>query len=114
MLLFNLLALGAGLLFLFKFSNLPESLPVVVLSILLMTGFSLAGYRLDSPRFYGYGILFALAPLIGEYLYITEGIPHHGFPITFGITSSLLVLIGLVIMIRVIMKYPLPHEEYLA
>jgi len=112
--IFNLLALGAGFLFLVKFPNFPESMPMVVLSILLMTGFSLAGYLLELPRFYAYGSLYALAPLIGEYLYITYTTPHHGLPITFGIASGLLILIGLVIMIRIITGYPLPDQEYLA
>ena len=69
-------------------------------------GFSLAGYMLEFPHLYLYGILIALAPLFGEFLYFTYHVPHHGFPITFGITSALIILNGLGIFFRLLKEHP--------
>jgi hypothetical protein len=110
-LVFNVIALGLGILSFFQFSNLPDWIPTTWLSILLLIGFSLTGYMLELPRFYLYGILVPLAPLIGEYLYQTAGASHHGFPITFGITSAGLILTGLIILFRIMQKYPKPAQE---
>lgn len=108
LLIFNLLAFGLGLLAFFRFGNFQGWIP---LSILILAGFSLAGYLVESPRFYLYGILSALAPLIGEYLFRNFGFSHHGFPVTFGILAGALILAGSIMMARIFQKYPLPDPE---
>ena len=107
-LVFNLIALGLGLVAFFKIDQFQGSIPF---SILMLLGFSLAGYMLESPRFYIYGVLAALAPLIGEYLWNNHGFSHHGFPVTFGVLSGGIILTCLVLMMNIFRRYPLPEEK---
>ncbi|NOQ40411.1 MAG: hypothetical protein GQ562_08845 [Anaerolineales bacterium] len=105
-LVFNLLALILGVLSFFNFADLPGWIHPVRFSAVILMGFSLAGYMLEFPHLYLYGILIALAPLFGEFLYFTYHVPHHGFPITFGITSALIILNGLGIFLRLLKAHP--------
>jgi hypothetical protein len=83
-------------------------------SLILLVGFSLAGYFLEFPRLYLYGVLLALAPLIGELLYVHLHVPHHGFPVVFGAAASLMIGTGLVLFIRLLRDHPLqPHQAEL-
>lgn len=107
-LIFNLVALGLGMLAFFNFQEFPGWLP---LSILFLIGFSLGGYMIESPRLYLYGFLTALAPLVGEYLYNNHGFSHHGFPFTFGVLSAGFILTGLVLMFNIFRRYQLPEKE---
>ncbi len=107
----NLLALILGLFSFFNFSALSGWAPSAGFSIIMLTGFSLAGYMLEMPRLYLYAILISAAPMIGEYLYQNFGASHHGFPITFGFVSAALVITGLIILIRLLGKYPTQEKE---
>jgi hypothetical protein len=106
----NLLALILGLVTFFNFSAFSGWGITAGFSIIILTGFSLAGFMLEMPRLYLYAILIAAAPVIGEYLYLNFGASHHGFPITFGFSSAVLVLTGLIILVRLLSKYP-PQEK---
>jgi len=108
---FNLVALILGVLSFYQFSDLPGWIHTTRLSIVLLVGFSLAGYMLEFTRLYIYGFLSAAAPLIGEYLYQNLGFSHHGFPVTFGVLSSIFIITGIVILIQIFRNYPLPGEE---
>ena len=70
-----------------------------------------AAYFLDYPRLFLYGILFVLSLIIGEWLWVNKGLPHHGFPITFGITSAIIIIIGLIVFVRLLQNNPLPKKE---
>ncbi len=107
----NLIALILGIFTFINFSALSDWGPSAVIAIILLIGFSLAGYMLEFPRLYLYGILISAAPVIGEYLYQNFGASHHGFPITFGFLSAALVTIGLVILVRLLRKYPILENE---
>ncbi|RLD02158.1 MAG: hypothetical protein DRI46_01410 [Chloroflexi bacterium] len=106
-LVFNLAALGLGLLAFIGILNLPGWLP---LSILLLIGFSLGGYMIENPRFYLYGVFSALTPFVGEYLYQNHGFSHHGWPVVFGVLAGGIILWGLFLMLRVIQTYPLTDQ----
>ena len=108
---FNLIALGLGILSFVKFSDLPGWIHTARFSIILLVGFSLAGYLLEFTRLYLYGILVAFAPLIGEYLHQSHGFSHHGFPVTFGILAAGMIFTGLSILILIVRKYPDPAAE---
>ena len=112
-LVFNLLVLGLGILSFFNFADLPAWIYPIRFSAMILVGFSLVGYMQEFPRLYLYGILIALAPLIGEFLYITFHVPHHGFPITFGITTLLIIFTGLGIFLRFLKSHPVTSEEEL-
>ena len=111
MLLVNLVAFVLGILAAANFAVLPSWAPVACLSLTMLAGFSLAAYLLNFTRLYVYGILFALSPLVGQWLYVHLKAPHHGFPITFGITAGTAILVGLVKFVHLLRDYPLPAEE---
>jgi hypothetical protein len=110
MLVINVLALGLGIFVSYKGSALDSS-PVVWLGIAMFVGFSAAAYFLDFPRLFVYGIMVALSPIVGEWLYRTRDASHHGFPITFGVTSLIMILIGLYLFVRFLHNTPLPKES---
>lgn len=107
----NFIALGLGVLTFFQAMDLPGWAIAARFSIIMLVGFSLAGYMLDFPRIYLYGILISTAPIIGEYLYQNHGFSHHGFPATFGFLSAVITITGLIILIRLLKKYPLQENE---
>jgi len=78
--------------------------------IVLITS-SVAAYFLDYPRLFFYGILFVLSLIVGEWLWINMKVPHHGFPITFGITAAIIIIVGLIVFIRLLRNNPLPKKE---
>jgi hypothetical protein len=67
---------------------------------------SLAAYFLDFPRLYLYGILCALSIPVGEWLYTNMGVPHHGYPVTFGITAGIMIITGVILFLRLLRKNP--------
>jgi hypothetical protein len=69
-----------------------------------LVAFGLAGYLLDISRFYVYGLLLAIAPLVGEWLYNNAGATHHGFPITYGFVAGVMILVGVVLFIRLLVQ----------
>lgn len=72
--------------------------------VLLCFGF--AGYFLGFIRLYIYGLLVALSIPIGEWLYYNIGISHHGYPLTFGITSGIMIVTGILLSRRLLRKNP--------
>ena len=110
-LVFNLLVLALGVASFFNFADLPGWVHPIRFSAVILVGFSLAGYMLEFPHLYLYGILIALAPLFGEFLYVTYLVPHHGFPITFGFTSLFIILYGLGTFLRLLKEHPVVSQE---
>lgn len=72
--------------------------------------FGLAAYFLGFVRLYIYGILVALSIPIGEWLYSRVGIPHHGYPVTFGITAGIMIITGFILFLRLLRKNPRSKE----
>ena len=77
----------------------------------ILAGFSIAAYFLNFTRLYVYGLLVALSPLAGEWLYVNAKASHHGFPITFGITAGVIILIGLVQFARLLRDHPIATDQ---
>jgi len=78
---------------------------------MVLISFSLAGYFLDVTRFYIYGLLLSGGFIVGEWLYQTFGVSHHGYPIVFGISAGIIFLIGLFKLIAFVQANPLPTDE---
>lgn len=78
----------------------------VLIGIFMLVGFSLAGYLLDYPRLYVYGLLLFAAPFLGEWLSGHYGASHHGFPVVFGFTSGAMIITGLVTFIHFLKNNP--------
>jgi hypothetical protein len=77
---------------------------------IMLVGFGLAGYFLGFARLYVYGILAALSIPVGEWLYSHAGIPHHGWPITFGFTAGAVIVTGVIFFVRFLRNNPWPRE----
>ena len=75
-------------------------------SLVLLSGFSLAAFFLDINRLYIYGLLIALAPVAGEWLWNNGYASHHGWPVTFGVISGIMILVGLSMFIRLLRSSP--------
>lgn len=103
----GILALILGILSLVKFDVLPGWIHTARFSLLMLVGFSVTAYFLEFTRLYLYGALIALSPLVGEYLYATFAVPHHGFPITFGLTAVFILFTGLLLFVRFLRDHPL-------
>jgi hypothetical protein len=100
-----------GVLSLVQFDSIPGWVHTARFSLIFLIGFCVAAYFLDFTRLYIYGVLVALSPLIGEVLYVYLKAPHHGFPITFGITAGIVLLTGLVLFVRFLQDYPIPSDQ---
>ncbi len=111
MLVINVIAFTLGIVAALGFGSLPVGGPPIILGLILLIGFSTAAYFLDFPRLYIYGLLGALAPLVGEWLYQNMGASHHGFPIVFGVTAGVMILTGLVTFVRFLHSNPVPAED---
>jgi hypothetical protein len=110
MLAVNTLAFLLGLVAALSFGKVSGQVYSILIGLILMMGFSLAGYFLDFKRLYFYGLLVGFAPMIGEWLWTQGWVTHHGFPITFGITSGFMILTGMALFAQFLRDNPLPRE----
>jgi len=110
MLVINAIAFILGIIAAMNFGIVPGQVYSIIFGMIILICFSFAAYFLDISRFYIYGLLVGLAPLVGEWLWSHGYANHHGFPITFGIMASIMILIGLVIFIRILRNNPIPTE----
>ena len=110
MLAFNCIALILGIWAAFSFNRTSGEAIPYMFSILLLAGFSMAALFLEFNRLYVYGLLIALAPVAGEWLWKNGYAAHHGWPVTFGVISGIMILVGLIIFIRLLRSNPLPHN----
>ena len=85
--------------------------PMAALGLMWLVLCSIAAYFLDYPWLYVYGALLLGATLIGEWLYRTHGVGHHGVPLTFGLSAALAIAVGLVRFARLLRDHPLPGDS---
>lgn len=104
------LGLGGAILSRPEAGALPGWLPMIVLGLICLGLSGIAAYFLDYPRLNVYGVLLALATPVGEWLYRTRQVPHHGIPLTFGLTAALAILVGLVRFAQLLRDHPLPGD----
>ena len=77
--------------------------PILVICVALI--FGLMAYYMDFRRLYAYALLFAVSMSLWE----TLGSPIG--PIAFSVSGGIALLIGLVVLIRFLRKYPMPAKE---
>jgi hypothetical protein len=111
MLALNIIALIVGFWISLNAGTMSGRSATVIFGMISLVLFSTAGYFLDFHRLYVYGLLICLSPIVGEWIYANYGVSHHGFPITFGIASGVMLLTGLFIFIRLLQNNPLPKED---
>jgi hypothetical protein len=111
MLVAGVVALILGILSAVNVSAVPGWTHMAPFSLMVLIGFSVTAYFLDFSRLYLYGVLIALAPVAGEWLYVHMDAPHHGYPITFGIAAGTAILVGLVRFISFMRDHPIPAAD---
>ena len=80
-------------------------------SLVVLVLFSVSAYFLDVSRLYVYGVMAALSPMAGEWLYVNLKVPHHGFPVTFGLTAGIMIVTGVTLFVRLVRKHPIPPND---
>jgi hypothetical protein len=108
MLAINLIAFVLGIVAALNFGRISGETISAVFGMFLLAAFSLAAYLLDFGRLYVYGLLIGFSPLVGEWLWRHGYASHHGFPITFGTTAGITIVVGLILFIRLLHDNPLP------
>jgi hypothetical protein len=111
MLVVNIVAVILGIFAATQFEKLSGQMIAIIFGLILLAGFSLAGYFLDFSRLYIYGLLLGLSPQVGEWLYGKGLATHHGFPVTFGTSAAIMILVGLAVFARLLRDSPVPLEE---
>jgi len=79
------------------------------LSVLVI--FGIPAYFLNFYRLYAYALLVAVAPLVGEWLYVNLKFSHHGYPVTFGMTAGIMILTGAALFVRLVREHPIPESD---
>jgi hypothetical protein len=102
LLIVNVVAMAAGTFFALRFDAVRGLAPVIVLSLIILVGFSMAAYFLNIPRFFLYGLGLAVGPFIGEWLWRRGYASHHGYPVVFGTAAALMVAVGLIKLLGVV------------
>ena len=110
MLVINIAAFILGIVAAANVGRVSGRMTSILFGLLLLCFLSLSAYFLDLGRLYIYGLLVGIAPPIGEWLWVRGLASHHGFPITFGIISGVMIVTGLIIFARLLRANPLPAE----
>lgn len=110
MLAINIVAFILGLVATINFGKVPGQMYSITIGLTLLIGFSFAAYILDFSRLFLYGLFVGLSPLVGEWLWTHGYATHHGFPITFGISSGFMILVGVALFLRFLRDNPYPEE----
>jgi Na+-driven multidrug efflux pump len=111
MLIVNVIAFVLGILSALSFRAVPGWVHIASFSLIALAAFSATATFMGFTWLYIYGLLIALSPLVGEWLYVHLNVPHHGFPVTFGISAGVPMLVGLVKLIRLVRDYPVSSQE---
>jgi len=82
----------------------------LLLGITILIGFSVAAAVTGIPRYYLYGLLLAVAPLVGEWLWRQGHATHHGYPVVFGAAAAIIFITGMVRFTAIVRSHPLPHH----
>ncbi len=108
MLVVNVLALGLGVLAFLATERGYADLWVMPIpfGLIVLVLFSLLAYAESIPRFFIYGLVLAVSPVIGELLFRQGLASHHGFPVVFGIVAIGIALIGLFRLGRILKMRP--------
>ncbi len=111
MLVVNVVAFILGTAAALNFGRVSGQIYSIMFGLIFLICFSIAGYFLDLSRLYIYGLVVGLSPLIGEWLYIHVNAAHHGFPITFGITAGIMILVGSIMFVRLLLNNPVSEKD---
>jgi len=100
MLVANVLALILGIFAATRTPTIQDDIVPISFSLVLLGGFSTAAFFLGIPRVFAYGVLLAMAPPVGEFLFRRGYASHHGFPVVFGLSAAIILVTGIVRFLR--------------
>ena len=80
------------------------------LGMVVLVGFSVGAYVTSISRYYLYGLMLAVAPLVGEWLWREDLATHHGYPIVFGAAAVIIFITGMARFTGIVRRYPLPPD----
>lgn len=106
-----LVSAGLGTISAFYVDAMPGWLTSALLGLIFLTCCGVGAHVLEFPHLYLYGAMLALSPLVGEWLWTNLGVPHHGWPVTFGITGVVIITTGLVRFFRILRENPIPVAD---
>lgn len=110
MVVVNVVALAVGVLAAVGVGSAVPWIYPVVPGLVLLLGFSLAAQVLGIPRYFFYGILLIVAPVVGEALWRQGYVSHHGYPLMFGIAAVVIAVTGLVRFQRHVLRIRPPGD----
>jgi hypothetical protein len=102
---------GAGLGFWVGWLDLSGWVYPISLGVVALIGFSLAAYAMSVWRSAIYGLLLALAPVGGEWLWRNDLAEHHGFPVGFGAVALVMLTTGIIRLITLVRVHLLPGTQ---
>lgn len=105
-----LVAFVLGSLAAFRSAVMPGWSINAIFGVNILVVLGIVAYFLEFPHLYTYGALLALSPLAGEWLWVSMNVPHHGYPVTFGLSAAIIILAGLVKFVRLLRANPVPTE----
>ena len=111
MLVINIIVFVVGLVVALSTDLVPGQIYSYFIGLMLISAFSIAAFFLNLNRLFFYGLLVGFAPLIGEWLWSRGLVTHHGFPVTFGAVSGVMIVVGLILLTRLIRNNPTPNNE---
>ncbi len=106
MLAVNVIAFVLGIVAFLRGAGAGSLLFPMTFSLTVLLGFSLAAYFLDIRRFFVYGVLLAIGPLVGEWLFRQGYVLHHGFPVVFGAAAILMAVVGMTKFTLLVRSHP--------
>jgi hypothetical protein len=80
------------------------------LAMVALIGLSGAAAVTGIHRYYLYGLMLAIATLVGEWLWREDLATHHGYPIAFGAASAIIFTTGIVRFTTIVRNHPLPDH----
>ena len=112
MLIINSIAFILGIIASLTFGIVPGQMISALFGLMLLIIFSMGAYYLDIARFYVYGLLAGVMPMVGEWLWSRGYASHHGIPVMFGSGGGIMILVGLFIFIRLVHVNPSVQSEF--
>jgi len=80
------------------------------LAMVVLIGLSGTAAITGIHRYYLYGLLLAVAALVGEWLWREDLATHHGYPIAFGTASAIIFITGIARFTGIVRSHPLPPD----
>ena len=82
--------------------------------VVLLACFSVAGYFLDFPRLYLWGVMIGAGTFLSELLWQRYRLPHHGYQLVLGAISGVITVTGFALFAKFLRTHQPPPEGHLS